>query len=89
MSADQHQQRLDAAIRRRDAAQRFVQQLQGRLAVAQEDVASVEKECLDRGVSPDKLDAAIAQLERRYDTAISAFEADVSHVEKKLEPFKG
>lgn len=82
-----HQQRLDAAIKRRDAAQQTAQRLQGRLAAAQEDVAGVEKECNERGVPPDKLDAAIAQLERRYEAALVAFESDIRTVEGKLAPF--
>ena len=88
MSSDQHlHQRLDAAIKRRDAAQKTVQRLQGRLAAAQEDVSSIEKECSDRGVAPDKLDAAIARLEQRYEAAVASFEIDIKAVEGKLAPF--
>lgn len=89
MSTDPHQQRLDEAIRRRDAAQRTVQRLQGRLAAAQDDVKAIEKECTERGVAPDKLDGAIAQLERRYEAAITVFESEVTLVEGKLAPFEG
>jgi len=87
MSTDPHQQRLEDAIRRRDAAQRKVQQLQGRLSAAQDEKANIEKECTSRGVAPDKLDAAISQLERRYEAAVAAFEKDVANVEGKLAPY--
>lgn len=87
MSTDHLHQRLEAAIKQRDKAQRTVQQLQGRLAAAQEDVAAIEKECAERGVQPDKLDAAITQLERRYDGAVAAFENDINIIEGKLAPF--
>jgi len=86
MSDHQHQ-RLEDAIRRRDSAQRTVQRLQGRLAAAQDDVTAIEKECTERGVAPDKLDAAIVQLERRYETAVANFEKDITAVEAKLAPF--
>lgn len=85
--SDQHHQRLEEAIKRRDNAQRTVQRLQGRLAAAQDDVKAIEKECTERGVAPDKLDAAIVQLERRYDAAVTAFETEIKTVEGKLAPF--
>jgi predicted nuclease with TOPRIM domain len=84
---DHQHQRLEAAIKRKDAAQRNVQRLQGRLAAAQDDVVSIEKECHERGIQPDKLDAAIAQLERRYEDAVAVFEKDIITVEGKLAPF--
>lgn len=87
MNHDPLHQRLDTAIKRRDDAQRTVQRLQGRLSAAQEDVAAIEKECSDRGVPPDKLDAAIDQLKRRYENAVAAFEKDITSVEGKLAPF--
>ena len=87
MSTDHQHQRLEAAIKRKDAAQRTVQRLQGRLAAAQDDVVAIEKECTERGVPPDKLDAAITQLERRYEGAVAAFEKDIITVEGKLAPF--
>ena len=87
MSNDPHHQRLEDAIKRRDTAQRTVQRLQGRLAAAQDDVKAIEKECTERGVAPDKLDAAIIQLERRYDAAVTAFENEIKTVEGKLAPF--
>ena len=73
--------------KRRDEANQRVQRLQGRLSAAQEDVVAVEAECVERGVPPDKLDAAIAQLEKRYDKAVTAFEKDITAAEGKLAPF--
>ena len=79
--------RLDAAVSRRDTADNTVQRLQGRLAAAEEDVAGIEAECQQRGVAPDKLDAAILQLGRRYETAVTTFEKDIDEAESKLAPF--
>jgi hypothetical protein len=84
---DHNHDRLDKAITRRDKASRSVQRLQGRLAAAQEDVAEVEAECVERGVPPAKLDAAIGQLQQRYDLAVTAFENDITAAEGKLAPF--
>lgn len=87
MSSDPHHQRLEDATKRRDAAQRTVQRLQGRLAAAQDDVKAIEAECIARGVTPDKLDGAIVQLERRYEAAVTLFESEIKTVEGKLAPF--
>ena len=88
MTTDQRHQQLDEAIARRDAAQASVQTLQGRLDAAEERVASVKKECQDRGVAPEKLVQAIHQLEQRYDTELAAFENDIAEAEAKLAPFE-
>ena len=84
---DHNQKRLDAAVSRRDTAAQTVQRLQGRLHAAQEDVAGVEAECREKGVAPDKLEAAILQLGRHYETAVGAFEKDISEAEGQLAPF--
>lgn len=80
--------RLDAAIKRRDTAASTVQRLQGRLSAAQDDVATIEAECNERGVPPDKLDPAIIQLERRYEKAVTAFEEEITAAEGNLAPFQ-
>lgn len=85
--SDQHTKRLNAALLRKETAQQALQRLQGRLAAALEDQTDIEQECLERGVAPSALDAAILQLERRYETAVSAFERDLITVEEKLTPF--
>jgi hypothetical protein len=85
--SDHNHKRLEDAIARRDKASKTVQRLQGRLAAAQEAVAEVEAECVERGVPPGKLDAAISQLEKRYDKAVTAFENDIALAEGKLAPF--
>lgn len=88
MSDPHLHQRLDVAVKRRDAALRSVQRLQGRLSAAQDEVVAIEKECVERGIPPDKLPAAIAQLERRFESAVLAFEEDIAKVEGKLAPFQ-
>jgi len=85
--SDHDHQRLTDAISRRDRASTTVQRLQGRLQAAQDDVATVEEECVERGVPPAKLDAAIKQLEGRHDKALTAFETEIAEAEGKLAPF--
>jgi septal ring factor EnvC (AmiA/AmiB activator) len=85
--SDHNHKRLEDAIARRDRAARKVQQLQGKLSAAEESVAEIEAECAERGVPPDKLDAAITQLEKRYTKAVTVFEQDIADAEGKLAPF--
>lgn len=87
MSTDNHQERLDRATARRDAAQSRVQQLQGRLAASEERVEQVKKECQERGIAPEKLPAAIAQLNKRFNTEMADFEAGIAEAEAALAPF--
>lgn len=85
--SDPRTQRLQQAIKRRNACQERVQQIQGRLGAAKDEQARVEQECRSRGVKPDQLDAAIRQLEERFDATITTFEADIASAETKLAPF--
>lgn len=84
---DHRHQQLEAAVARRDAAQARLLQLQGRLEAAQERVASVRAECVERGVDPDKLDQVIQQLEERFDQELAEFERGVSLMERAMAPF--
>lgn len=88
MGSQEDRQRLDAAIKRRDDAKDRIQALRGRLSAAQEEVVAIEKECLERGIKPGQLGAAIKQLEKRYARELEAFEQEMDKVEEALEPFK-
>jgi chromosome segregation ATPase len=86
---DHNHQRLDDAIARRNRAAQKVQKLRGRLDAARETVAEIEEECSERGVPPEKLDAAINQLQKRYDSSVAAFEKHIDEAEAQLAPFMG
>jgi chromosome segregation ATPase len=83
------QERLDKVLKRRDHLRSEVQRVTGRLDAARQELESVEQECRDKGVAPEKLDAAITQLEQRYEEAISDLEERVGEAEEALEPFVG
>ena len=87
--ADDRKKRLDDLIKRRDAAREVLQRSQGRLESARADVKSIEDECRAKGIEPDKLEAAIEQLETRYDQAVSELETKIEQVEKQVSPFLG
>ena len=75
---------FETLCQRRDNAQNTLQQLQGRLSAAKDDVNAIEKECADRGVPPEQLEAAITKLTKRYNEAVSAFEEKVTSAEALL-----
>jgi predicted nuclease with TOPRIM domain len=85
----ENRERLDRAIKRRDKLRNEVQRVAGKLEAARTELASVEAECRDKGVSPDKLDAVIEQLEQRYEEAVSDLETRIGEAEEALEPFVG
>jgi chromosome segregation ATPase len=84
-----NRQRLDRVIKRRDTLRNEVQRVTGRLEAARKELSSVEAECREKGVAPEKLDAVIEQLEGRYEEAISDLETRIGEAEEALEPFVG
>lgn len=79
--------RLDEAIRRRDAAAGKKQRLEGKLEAARAALATVEKECRERGVEPDKIPSTIDQLEARYRGAVEELERLVAEADQALAPY--
>lgn len=78
---------LDALIVRRDAVKATKDRLLGRLESAKADLASVEDECAKRGIHPDRLDATIAELNRRYEEAVTDLSTRISAAEEQIKPF--
>ena len=85
---DERRDRLDKAIKRRDAAKQEVQRIQGRLDSARAEQQRVEKEIRDKKLDPEKLDVAIQQLEERYEAAVTDLESKVVQAEQDLAPFR-
>jgi len=86
---DDRRQRLDQATRRRDQLRAGVARTKGRLDRARAELAEVEKECLEKGVDPDKLDTTITRLTERYDQELDQLETSMAEAEKALQPFIG
>lgn len=80
-------QRLDEAIRKRDNLAAAKQRIEGRLEAARKSRDQIEKECRDKGVDPEKLDATIEQLEARYRAAVEDLETKVAAANEALTPF--
>jgi predicted nuclease with TOPRIM domain len=87
MTEDERKKRLEDLIKRRDEAREVLQRSQGRLESARADVKSVEDECREKGIEPEKLPAAITQLEIRYDKAVADLETQIQQVEQQISPF--
>ena len=85
--ADERRAKLDAVIKRRDALKEAVQRAKGRKDAAEKELATVEEECKSRGISPDKLDDAIAKLTEKYDKEVQVLSDNVRKAEEAIKPF--
>lgn len=86
---DNSRQRLDEALSRRDALQRDVERLKGRLDAARQAQARVEEECRNKGINPNDLDATLEKLAQRYQAAVSDLETRITAAEEAVKPFAG
>ena len=86
-SLDQSRKDLKEAIAKRDRLNQKVEQLRGRLSAAQEEAAKIAQECVERGVSADKLDATIEQLQKRLEREVSDYVKQVNEFEAEVAPF--
>lgn len=80
--------RLTEATRKRDALDAECKRIEGRLEAARSSLATLEKECRDRGLDPDRLDEAIATLESRFQTLVAGLETDLAAASAALAPFQ-
>ena len=80
-------ERLDAAIARRNAVAEKKQRIEGRLESARASLKAVEAECREKGIDPDNLEATINQLEEKYRSSVEALEQQVADADAALAPF--
>lgn len=81
------EERLEAAVRRRDTLDASCRRLEGRLEAARTALAAVEAECREKGVEPDQIDSTIKLLEERFNSLLSQLEKDLGAAETALAPF--
>ena len=80
--------RLEAAVERRRQVASRTERIKGRLEEARANLASVEQQCRDRKIDPDRIDEAVEKLRKRYETAVDAIENDLSRVEDSIRPYE-
>lgn len=78
---------LDVLVKRRDTLKATRDRLLGRLESAKADLAAVEDECRKRGVPPEKLEATIVELTRRFEVATADLSDRISAAETNIKPF--
>jgi predicted nuclease with TOPRIM domain len=84
MSTDE---RLDAALKRRDGLAADVQRIEGRLEAARTTLTEIEEECRAKGIEPDQLDATIQKVETRYKSLVTTLEQEVEAASTALGPY--
>jgi len=79
--------RLKNATQRRDSLVASVQRIEGKLEAARSTVETLEAQCREKGVEPDKIDAVIDKLVTRYEDLVEQIEQGVEDAETALAPF--
>jgi len=84
-----YDQRLDAAIKRRNHLSREIERLHGRKEEAERNLRAVDDECRAKKFEPDQIDQVIEQLEQRYHAQVALLEQQIAEAEKQLSPYLG
>lgn len=77
--------RLGDALKLREELSARHQRFLGRAEEAEQAYAEVCRECRERGVDPESIDEAIAQVNAALESQLSAFEADLARVAAELD----
>jgi len=86
---DERRVKLDELVKRRDRVRETASRLQGRLESARAELSLVEDDCRKRGVPPEKLEATITELTRRYETLTQDLANRIDASEQTLTPYMG
>ena len=79
--------RLRVNLSLRDRLSAEAQKISGKKEAAEQALAAVRKEILDKKIDPDALDETIEKLEAAYEQAVNAFEAEVLAAKEALKPY--
>jgi len=80
-------ERLEAALKRRDELAADVQRIEGRLEAARTSLTEIEEECRSKGIEPDQLDATIQKVQTRYESLVTTLEQEVEAASAALDPY--
>lgn len=80
-------QRLQAAITKRDQLSSDAQRIAGKKEAAEKSLKDVQDEIRKKSLDPDTLEDTIAQLETSFEEAVQKFENDVNAAEEALAPY--
>jgi chromosome segregation ATPase len=82
-------ERLANIQERITSATASVQKIKGRHESATKSLESVQQECRDNKIDPDKIDEVITSLEQRFTFDAEKLEQDIDKAEQELAPFRG
>ena len=82
-----HNERLEAALRRRDDLAAKKQRIQGRHEAAETKLSEVVAEITKKKLKPEDLPATIEKLEGKYEDLVSQIETEVASAEEAIAPF--
>jgi predicted nuclease with TOPRIM domain len=79
--------RLAEAVEKRNQLEADVQRIAGRREAALNALQDVEKEIKERGLDPDTLADTVADLQKKYETAVSELEQGITAAHTDLTPY--
>ena len=80
-------EQINQLISKKEALQKNIQRIQGRLDSARADLESIEAELKQRKVDPANLDAVIQQLETRFETEMQMLQKQTAEAEAQITPY--
>lgn len=80
-------ERLEAAVAKRDKLAAEAQRLAGRKEAAEKQVLDLEAEIREKKLDPDSLDETVAQLEAAFRAAVETLEREVEAAQQALSPY--
>lgn len=80
-------ERLTAAVTKRNTLDADFRRVEGRLEAARTTLAEAEAACRAKGVEPDQIDATITKLEERFEALVVQLEKDIGAAELTLAPY--
>lgn len=80
-------ERLEEAIRRREALALKHQRVMGRIEENDLAMEALRADCRAKNLDPEQLDATIARLESALEQFLGELEAQLTQAERALEPY--
>ena len=81
-------QRLNQAVKRRNALAEKRSNLEGRKEEAEAQLKKLRSQCQEKGIDPDKASEVVEKYRVKLEQAVSAVEKKLKQAEDELTPFE-
>lgn len=87
MNEEQLKERLDRAVKKRDALASKLERLRGRRDSVAQELERIREECRKKNIDPDRIDETRDQMQAQLEKELAEFETSVETLEARLTPF--